>query len=202
MPLHEMHLHLNASPSRIDQLKEETAKNEVFFSLRSVITQGWPNTRSDCPAHLYAFRNYRHELTVADGVILKGTRIFISKTLQADVLQQLHYAHQRAEKCKLRAKGSVFWVNINRDIEEIVKSCAPCQRNQRMNFKEPLMPHDIPPKPWHTLGCDFFFWNNSAYLLLSDYYNKLPPGAKTKQPPVGHDNSTPEVYIRRARDPK
>ena len=25
------------------------------------------------------------------------------------------------------------------------------------------MPHDIPQKPWHTLGCDLFFWNNSPY---------------------------------------
>jgi len=43
-----------------------------------------------------------------------------------------------------------------------------------MNLKEPLMPHDIPQKPWHTLGCDLFFWNNLSYLLLSDYYSKFP----------------------------
>lgn len=36
------------------------------------------------------------------------------------------------------------------------------------------MPHDIPQKPWHTLGCDLFLWNNSSYLLLSDYYSKFP----------------------------
>lgn len=36
------------------------------------------------------------------------------------------------------------------------------------------MPHDIPQKPWHTLGCDLFFWNNSPYLLLSYYYSKFP----------------------------
>ena len=35
------------------------------------------------------------------------------------------------------------------------------------------MPHDIPQKPWHTLGCDIFFWDNSPYLLLLDYYSKF-----------------------------
>ena len=40
--LHEIHLQLNASPSRIGQIKEETAKDEVPLSLRSVITQGCP----------------------------------------------------------------------------------------------------------------------------------------------------------------
>ena len=99
--LHEIHLHLNASPSRIDQIKKETAKDEELPSLRSVITQGWPNTRSDCLAHLYAFWNYHDELTVADGVILMGTRILILMSLQTNILQQLHCAHQGAGKCKL-----------------------------------------------------------------------------------------------------
>ena len=106
--VHELHLHLNATPTRINQIKEETAKDEVLLSLRAVITQGWPDTRSECPPHLHAYWNYRDELTVADGIILKGTRILVPKSLHADVLQQLHYAHQGAEKCKLRAKGSVF----------------------------------------------------------------------------------------------
>ena len=57
--------------------------------------------RSDCPAHLHTYWNYYDELTVADGLILKGTRIFIPGFLQPDVLKQLHYAHQGAEKCKL-----------------------------------------------------------------------------------------------------
>lgn len=172
--VHELHLHLNATPTRINEIKEETTKDELLLSLRAFITQGWPDTRSECPAHLHAYWNYRDELTVADGIILKGTRIIIPKRLQPAVLQQLHYAHQGAEKCKLHAKGSVFWANINRDIEEMVKGCAPCQHNQNMNVKEPLMPHDVPQKPWHTLGSDLFFWNNSPYLLVSDYYSKFP----------------------------
>jgi hypothetical protein len=43
-----------------------------------------------------------------------------------------------------------------------------------MNVKEPLTPHDVPSKPWHTLGSDLFFWNNSYYLLVCDYYSKFP----------------------------
>lgn len=66
-------------------------------------------------------------------LILKGSRIVIPKSLQPDVLHQLHYAHQGAEKCKLRAKGSVFWANINRDVGEMVKSCVPCQRHKNVN---------------------------------------------------------------------
>ncbi|KAL9978440.1 hypothetical protein ACROYT_G015954 [Oculina patagonica] len=152
----------------------ETANDATLSPLHEIILHGWPEKRSDCPAYLHAYWNYRDELTVANGLILKGTRIVIPKSLQPDVLQQTHYAHQGAEKCKLRAKGSVFWANINRDIEELVKSCPPCQRHQKLNVKEPLLPHDVPKKPWHTLGSDIFFWNNANYLVVVDYYSKFP----------------------------
>ena len=172
--INELHMHLNASPTRVEQIQTETAKDPILSSLKSFINHGWPDKRADCPSHLYGYWNYRDELTVANGLILKGTRIIIPKSLQPEVLVQLHYAHQGVEKCKLRAKGSVFWANINADIENMIKGCSPCQHNQHVNVKEPLTPHDIPPKPWHTLGSDLFFWNNESYLLVSDYLSKFP----------------------------
>ena len=142
--VHELHLHLNASPTRVRQIQEDTAKDPNLTSLRSIISHGWPDKRSECLPHLHGYWNYRDELTVSDGLILKGTRIVIPKSLQSEVLKQIHYAHQGSEKCNLRAKGSVFWTSINADIDEMVKSCAPCQHNAKMNTKEPMTPHDVP----------------------------------------------------------
>ena len=172
--VHEVHLHLNASPTRVFQIQEETAKDSTLANLREVIMRGWPYRRSDYPAALLAYWNYRDELTVADGMILKGTRIIIPESLKPAVLKQLHYAQQGAEKCKLRAKGSVFWANINQDIDELVITCSPCQHHQKLNTKEPLLPHYFPPKAWHKLGSDIFFWNQTDYLLVVDYYSKFP----------------------------
>ena len=85
-------MHLNASPTRVKQIKEETAKDEALHSLRATITQGWPDKRADCPTHLHAYWNYSDQVTVSDGLILKGTRIIIPESLQSEVLKQLHYA--------------------------------------------------------------------------------------------------------------
>ena len=172
--VHKVHFHLNASQTRVCQIQEETARDSTLSTLREVIMRGWPDRRSDCPAALLAYWNYRDELTVADGMILKGTHIIFPESLQAAALNQLHYAHQGAEKCKLRAKGTLFWANINRDIDELVKTCSPCQRHQKLNAKEPLLPHDVPPKAWHTLAYDISFWNQTDNLLVADYYSKLP----------------------------
>ena len=76
----------------------------------------------------------------------------------------------------------------------MVKGCVPCQHHQCENVKEPLHPHDVPQRPWHTIGSDLFFWNNSAYLLACDYYSKFPLLRKLNNYPVKHKNCSPKIF--------
>ena len=172
--VHEMHLQINASPNRIRQIRDETVKDPALSVLKDCIMKGFPEKRQSCPPLILEYWNYRDELHCADGVIMKGDRVVVPKSLQADALEQIHYAHQGTEKCKLRAKGAVFWPGINNDIDNTVNSCATCQRHRSASVKEPMIPHDVPPRAWHTLGSDIFYWNNTHYLLIVDYFSKFP----------------------------
>ena len=172
--IHELHMHLNCSATRIEDIKRKTLSDSVLMALKEYIFSGWPEKRSLCPSHLHPYWNYRDELHCVDGLILKCDRIVVPKVLQEEALKQLHYAHQGSEKCKLRAKGSVFWAGINSDIEDMIAKCSTCQKHRNSNCKETLIPHDIPPHAWHTLGSDLFTWNKHCYLLLVDYYSKFP----------------------------
>jgi hypothetical protein len=166
--------HFRISVHEIAQIKEATAVDPQLRPLIRMIADGWPEKRAQCPALLHPFGNYRDELGVEDGMILKGSNIVISKSLQSDVLEQLHFAHQGVEKCTLRARASVFWVGIHEDIKRMVGKCAQCQHNKPQQQAEPLMPHDVPQRPWHTLGTDLFHLNGHNYLLVADYYSKFP----------------------------
>ena len=53
--LHEVHLHLNASPLRVSQIQDETAKDTALSALHEIIMHGWPEKRSNCPAYLHFF---------------------------------------------------------------------------------------------------------------------------------------------------
>ena len=53
--------------------------------------------------------SFDYQLSVEDGLILKSQRIILTKSSHAAALEQIHYAHQGAEKCKLRANAAVFW---------------------------------------------------------------------------------------------
>ena len=81
---------------------------------------------------LKPYWSYRDELSIIDGVLLKGRHIVMPTSLKQQVLDQLHTNHMGIEKTKLFACESVYWPSINVDIEKYIKSCATCLEFQQM----------------------------------------------------------------------
>ena len=69
---------------------------------------------------------------------------------------------------------SVYWVNINNDLENHVENCSTCLEFQQMQPKEKTIHHDIPVRPWDVIGVDVFQLNNKNYLCIVDYHSKFP----------------------------
>ena len=77
-------------------------------------------------------------------------------------------------KTKLLACDSVFWSNINADIEAYIKHCVTCLEFQQMQPKEKITHHDIPLRPWEVVSADVFLFKNKHYLCIVDYNSKFP----------------------------
>ena len=116
--------------------------------------------------------SYRDELSDISGVVFKSDRVVIPKQLRSEMLKQLHILHMRIEKTKLRARESMFWPCVNREIEDMVKLCNICIKNQRKQEKEPMIATDIAVYPFQIVGTDQFHWNSQNFLLVVDYHSK------------------------------
>ena len=44
----EVHMHLNASPTRIVEIRMETSKDSILHALCEIISLGWPENRAHC----------------------------------------------------------------------------------------------------------------------------------------------------------
>ena len=117
------------------------------------------------------------ELSVKDGLLMRGDRIVIPAELQQDILHRLHEGHQGITKCRLRARQSVWWLNLSNQIEQLIQKCPVCckERVQRM---EPLKPTELPKYPWNQVGMDLFQWESRMYLLVVDYFSRYIEIAK------------------------
>ena len=116
-------VYLNTSDERCISLAQETDKDEVLVALKNQIIKGWPDKRDECPMTLRDFWGYRDELSILDGLVLKGTRIIVPKSCHDEVLAKLHEGHFGIEHTKLRARDSVYWLLMYKDIEGMVKTC-------------------------------------------------------------------------------
>ena len=61
---------------------------------------------------------------VTVGIIMKGRCIIIPLELQKQTPGQLNSNHMVIEKTRQLAGESVYWVNMNDDIENTVKHCS------------------------------------------------------------------------------
>ena len=70
--------------------------------------------------HLQWLKGYiMDDVAVVNGIIMKGRCVVIPKILKTQGLDQLHVNHMGIEKTKLLASKSLYWVNINVDIEKL-----------------------------------------------------------------------------------
>ena len=95
----EVHF-INTSSSLVDisMVKEVAAKDPVMNLLKNVIYRGWPDYRKQCPHELWDYWNFRCDLVLEDGLILKGDRIIIPEALQENVLKAIHLGTSRRDK--------------------------------------------------------------------------------------------------------
>ena len=119
------------STQKLQSIREATQADDELCALRAVIVDGWPDSQRHLAAPLRPYWSCRDELAVEDGLIMKGDRLVIPLSLQAEVLSKLHEAHQGTENTRLRARSCVYWKSINKDIDDIVRKCDACQRLQK-----------------------------------------------------------------------
>ena len=100
--------------------------------------------------------------------------MIIPKTIQEHLLTQLHIGHQGIEKTKLCAKDCVYWLDITKDIENLVQNCSVCQEYQKSLPHKTLKQHELPTRPWQVLSTDLFQIKGELYLIVADFYSKFP----------------------------
>ena len=173
-PIPDKEIHLEQSiyavqftHDKLQQLKLESESDPEVTAIRNIIIDGWPDSAKQLPKNLREYWSCKDELSVEDGLVLKGERVLIPTTMRSYILRNIHAGHQGMEQCKLRAKTCVYWKGINADTERAVT-------NQSSQQAETLLPHDIPDGPWQVLATDIFHLEGNDYVTVADCYSKMP----------------------------
>ena len=156
---------------KMAELQRETALDPVMVSLSSVILHGWPESENGVPEDLKPFFNVRGQLATRDGVIYKGEKVVVPKSLHSDYLHRVHLGHTGIESTKKRARDILYWPGMSEDIERLVRTCSVCNSCKPHQQREPLKLHNIPERPWSLVATDLFYWNGTDYVVVTDSFS-------------------------------
>ncbi|XP_060558164.1 uncharacterized protein K02A2.6-like [Ruditapes philippinarum] len=89
------------------------------------------------------------------------------------LVQKVHTGHMGITKTLERAKDSIFWPGMSKQIKEYVSKCSICLTYRDANTKEPLMTTEFPKRPYQKIAADLFHFQGKEYLLTIDYYSRF-----------------------------
>ena len=131
-------------------IEEATAKDST---LQKVI-QSFRQTHWDTSnVQLKPYARLSDELSITEsGVVLRGHRIVMPSALREKTLKIAHHGHQGTVKMKELLRTKVWWPNIDKQVEELIKACLPCQATSIAKPPTPLRITETPTAPWTHLG--------------------------------------------------
>ena len=155
------------------EIADETAADP---SLQIIINALFAGRDYNIPPHLVSYRRIFSELSYSDdGILLRGDRICIPTSLQRRVVRLAHEGHQGETRTKQILRSSVWFPEMDKLVEDVVKSCMPCQVSVPTKSRTPLIVTPLPDQPWQNLSADFYSVSNEAELLVvMDDYSKFP----------------------------
>ena len=167
---------LPATPTCLERIRTAQNQDPVHAQLKEYCVQGWP-AKNKLSKELQPYHVFAGELTVVQDLLMNGNRLVIPPVMQPEILGKLHAGHLGIVKCWDRAKQSVWWIGLCKQVQDIVTNCNICVQ-QRDNPTEPMIATEPPQRPWESVATDLFQWNGSNYLLVVDYFSRYPEIAR------------------------
>ena len=127
-------------------------------------------------ADIQGYKNVFPELSIADELILRGSRIVVPTKLRQKVIEIAHEGHQGQVRTKQLLRAHVWFPAMDSQCEKFVSTCIACQANTPRTHRAPLKMTELRDGPWRKVSVDFCGPMASGDLALVFYcqYSRYP----------------------------
>ena len=93
-PFQEINLVLSVSEERYEEsINKETTLDAELQAVRTMVTNGWPDTKQQVPTEARPYWSFRDKVATADGLLFKETRLIVPKSMRAEMLRPIHKSY-------------------------------------------------------------------------------------------------------------
>ena len=162
------------------ELADATAVDPILKIVNTAVYAGWPKKKPE--GELKSYYLLSEEISCVQGCLYREQRAIIPSSLRTRILQLAHEGHPGIVRTKSRLREAVWWPNIEKDVEQFVKSCTSCimaDKSCRPAIP-PVKPIPYPSKPWEKLSIDIIGelhgcpQSHRFVIVLIDLHSKWP----------------------------
>ena len=164
---------LLAQEAQVNEYHIATDSDETLQAVKIMIKKGWPDEKSRLPPATVPYYRLRDELVTQDGLIFRGDRLIVPKSLRRQTIKELHASHQGVEATLRQARETLYWPNTKNEIKDNISRCNVFPQFARKQPKETLVSHAIPNRPRVKVARDLFEYKQKSYLVTVDYFSNF-----------------------------
>lgn len=161
--------------SMSDIIKTSETDKEICDVRKGLYQNDWSDS-------VRGYKIFENELCFFENILLRGNKIVIPHLLRKAVLDAAHEGHPGIVAMKGRVRSKVWWPRIDKDVENLVKSCKGCTLVALPNPPVPMKRRELPLGPWVDVAMDLLgpLPSNDYLLVLIDYYSRYKEVKMTK----------------------
>ena len=154
--IHSIIKSIPVSMTKLEEFKKETANDEDLQKLKAFIQQGWPDDKRTIPSAVKPYLTHQDEISEVEGVMLRGNRIIVPKSMRKEMKSRIHEGHLGIERSKARAREALYWPGMSSEVTDMVSRCSTCLESRRKQQREPML--SLPPttEAWIDKSWDRF----------------------------------------------
>ena len=157
----------------------------------AVITDDWSKLQGT------TYKAISEELWVVGQVVMRGTRIVIPESLQKCTIMLTHEGHQGMVRTKARLQEKVWWPRMDKQVEQAIRACHPCQLVGPRSKPEPVRSSKLPDSPWQQISVDLLEISSGNHLLVVvDFYSRWIEAVLLKKTDAQHVIRSTEATFR------
>ncbi|GAA6096806.1 uncharacterized protein K02A2.6-like, partial [Tachysurus ichikawai] len=163
--------YLNVTDQRLRTIREHTERDEALQALKTVVLAGWPDEKERTTHIIREYWPYRDEISAQDGILYRGQKVIIPKSLRPEMLKRIHSSHIGGDACYRQARDTLYWPSMQAEIKDFVSNCSTCNEFAHNQQKETMLSHVIPSRPWQIVSMDLFGHRQKDYLIIVDHFS-------------------------------
>ena len=150
------------------QIERASAEDVTLQKIsKSITTDEWMNVPG--------YAAVKHELWLLGELVMRGNRIVIPESLWDQTILLAHEGHQGMVRTKSRLREKVWWPDMDRQVEKLIRSCHACQLVGPRQKPTPVKSTVLPEGPWTHLAADLLELSGGDHLLvIIDYFSRWP----------------------------